>query len=293
MPRFSLVLFSTALLASTVRAQPVTVTLTLESSQAGQTVLPGAVIDWTIRASLPTSGSAGLALVGTDLAQGSPNPAFIDLPAADGVPAGMENFSRPQGVSNPGEDGASTGYIGVQRSPTGKTYENLVQIGGGQNTFGTTLPVEYGVAQSAAVVSGVGQDGTPQIVASGSFPAPGAQGTYTFQLENAAANVLDAVGSPPIPPAHWPVSPAAVNLAGASFSFEVVDELRGDLNCDGLVNTADISHFVQALVDPAGYDADHDGSPHPVCLRSRADLNDDTREDGEDIQSFVDLLLGA
>jgi hypothetical protein len=66
---------------------------------------------------------------------------------------------------------------------------------------------------------------------------------------------------------------------------------RGDLNCDGVVNVADIPHFVQALVDPAGYDADHDGTPYSVCQRSRADMNQDTFEDGLDVQPFVNTLL--
>jgi hypothetical protein len=67
----------------------------------------------------------------------------------------------------------------------------------------------------------------------------------------------------------------------------------GDLNCDGWVNSADIPHFVQALLDPAGYGADHDGSPYPVCSRAHADMNQDTKEDGLDIQYFVSGLLTA
>ena len=69
--------------------------------------------------------------------------------------------------------------------------------------------------------------------------------------------------------------------------------LHGDLNCDGFVNPADIPHFVQALLSPSGYDADHDGDPYPVCQRSLADFNQDTMEDGLDIQLFVNALLGS
>ncbi len=68
-------------------------------------------------------------------------------------------------------------------------------------------------------------------------------------------------------------------------------ETQGDLNCDGAVNVADTPHFVQALADPVGYDADHDGDPHPVCDRTRADMNDDDLLDGLDIQPFANLLL--
>ncbi len=291
--RFSLAFLSTALLASTAWAQSVAVTLSLESSKNGQTVTPGAAIDWTISVTVPAGGNAGLAAVSIDLTQASGNPAFIDLPPAGDVPAGMENFSRPLGVSNPGENGAATGYIGVQRSPTGQGYKDLVQVGGAQNTFGSTLPSESGVAQTAMVVSGVGQGASPQIIASGSFQAPGTAGTYTLQLENAVANVLGNVSPPPLPPDHWPVARPTVNTASASFSFVVEGIVRGDLNCDGLVNEDDIPHFAQALIDPAGYDADHDGSPYALCQRVRADMNEDTRQDGLDIQSFLNALLAS
>ncbi|HVP10271.1 MAG TPA: hypothetical protein VMV94_03690 [Phycisphaerae bacterium] len=65
----------------------------------------------------------------------------------------------------------------------------------------------------------------------------------------------------------------------------------GDMNCDGWVNMADIPHFVQALLDPAGYEADHDGDPYPLCYRVHADTNQDTLENGRDIQRFVELLV--
>jgi len=288
-----LVLFSAAFCTSTAWAQSVTVTFSLASSQNGQTVPPGTTIDWAISASVPTSGCAGLSMVCVDLAQASGNPTFTDLPPAAGVPSGMANFSRPLGVSNPGEDGATTGYIGVQRTPSGQGYMNLVQIGGGQNTFGSTLPPEYGVAQSATVVSGVGQGGTAQVLASGSFQAPGLPGSYTIQLENAVANVLDSVSPPPEPPDHWPVSAADVDVSAATFSFTVVGTVLGDLNCDGVLNTVDIPHFAAAILDSATYAADHDGSPYPPCQRNHADLNGDTRVDGLDIHYFVDELLAS
>ena len=291
--RFGVILILAALSVSPASAQSVTVTFSLASSQNGRTVSPGTAIDWAISASVPTSGNAGLSVICVDLVQASGDPTFIDLPPAGGVPSGMANFSRPLGISNPGEGGATTGYIGVQRGPTGQGYKNLVQIGGGQNTFGTVLPSEYGVGQSATVVAGVGQSGTPQVIASGSFQAPGLPGTYTIQLENAVANVLDNVSPAPVPPAYWPVSSADVNVSGATFSFTVVGTVLGDLNCDGVLNTADIPHFVEAILDSAIYAADHDGSPYPPCQRSHADLNGDTREDGLDIQSFVDALLGS
>jgi hypothetical protein len=66
---------------------------------------------------------------------------------------------------------------------------------------------------------------------------------------------------------------------------------HGDANCDWTVDIADVSHFVQALVDPAGFASDHDGDPYPACSMATADLNASDTADGEDIQSFLDLLL--
>lgn len=262
-------------------------TFTLGSPQNGQDVAPGATVNWEIRLAVSAGDNAGLALVSCDLVQDAANPAKLDLPPADGVPGGMAKFARSAGIANPGSAAPSFGYRGAQRSPTGQTYKNLVQIGGGQNTFGTALPPGGGVGENATVVAGIGQGAEPQIIATGSFTAPTTPGAYTFRLVNALANVLDPDAAPP-PGQHWPVSAAAVaGLPSASFSFTVaaVDH-RGDLNCDGVVNVDDIGPFALGLVDPAGY-----AVAYPACFLDRADMNGDALIDGHDVQSFVDRLL--
>jgi hypothetical protein len=65
----------------------------------------------------------------------------------------------------------------------------------------------------------------------------------------------------------------------------------GDLNCDGVVTVADITHFVQALIDPSAYAADHDGDPYRECARILADVNADMVVDGADIELFVSALV--
>ena len=45
------------------------------------------------------------------------------------------------------------------------------------------------------------------------------------------------------------------------------DPLRGDLNCDGLVNNFDVDPFVLALTDPLAY-----STAYPACDILRADL---------------------
>lgn len=60
---------------------------------------------------------------------------------------------------------------------------------------------------------------------------------------------------------------------------------RGDLNCDGSVDFADINPFVLAISDPAGYAA-----TYPTCPLENRDINGDGACDFLDINPFVALL---
>ncbi len=274
-------------------AQP-TATITLASPQAGQSVSPGATVQWAISVSLSAGNNAGLALFSADLVQATTNPAFIDLPAAaassdDGVP--MQYFSRPLGISNPGNAAPNFGYLGSQRSPAGQTYKNLIQIGGGQNTFGAAGPA--GIGQYFDVFAGVGQSGA-QTIATGSFAAPATAGTYVLRLENMRVNAL--IERRP-PPQFSPVEEATIAGTSTTFiSFGVVTGTRGDSNCDGTVNFNDIDYFVAALVgEPSWislYQAQHGGAA-PPCPFSVNDVNEDSQVDFDDIGTFVDCLVAS
>lgn len=232
MPRYSLALVAAVFFSAAALGQ--TVTVSLVSPQDGQSVAPGSTIDWQIVFTVSSGDNAGLALLAADLVQDADNAALFNIPPADGVPAAMSNFSRPDGVSNPGESDPITGYIGVQRGPANAA--NLVQIGGGQNTFGVARPPGTGIAESANVIGGVGQFGA-EVLASGSFVAPDACGeSFKFSLENVLANVLLQVNSPPSPSL---VTDALVVVADSEFSFIV--GLLGDINGDGTVGLADLS----------------------------------------------------
>ncbi len=61
----------------------------------------------------------------------------------------------------------------------------------------------------------------------------------------------------------------------------------GDLNCDGLVDFDDINSFVEALSDPAAWQA-----AHPSCPLENADTNGDSVVDFDDVNAFVALLTG-
>jgi hypothetical protein len=64
--------------------------------------------------------------------------------------------------------------------------------------------------------------------------------------------------------------------------------LRGDVNCDGLVNNGDIDPFVLALTDPVGY-----ATQYPGCDIHNADCNGDDLVNNGDIDAFVMLLTGG
>ncbi len=263
--------------ATTLHAQ--TVTLSLTSPQNGGTVAPGATINWSIDVAASAVENAGLALVIVDLVQAETNPAKMDIPPADAVPAAMANFSRPAGISNPGETDPITGYTGVQRGTAGEM--NLVQIGGAQNTFGVALPAGAGIAESANVVGGVGQ-GVSVTLAAGSFSAPAAAGTYTFQLENAIANVLTEVNTPP---QHSQAIGAPVILANASIAITVGDETCDacDANCDGEGDGRDIQEFIDALLAVA---------PPAGCSSCAGDFDGSGDVTLDDVVPFVNCLLG-
>ena len=62
--------------------------------------------------------------------------------------------------------------------------------------------------------------------------------------------------------------------------------VRGDLNCDGVVNAFDIEPFLLALFDPDEY-----SNQYPDCDINLADINGDGTVDAFDIEPFLDLLF--
>ncbi len=269
------------LLAAPAGADTVTVALT--SPQNGATVSAGDTINWEIAFTVSAGDNFGLALLATDLRQADTNPGFLDIPPGAAVPVAMSNFSRPAGISNPGESNPTTGYTGLQRGTPGR--RNLVQIGGGQNTFGQAN-VGGGVGENATVVLGVGQSGSVQLAA-GSFAAPAAPGTYTFSLANTLANTLD---SESLTPAFWRVAAATVVTTPNSFTFTVQDQtvLRGDVNCDGSIDFFDIDPFLLALFDLPAYQSQFCGGSIAT-----ADVDCSGGVDFFDIDPFLACLFST
>jgi hypothetical protein len=244
----------TMLAAAAAPALAQTVSLSLTSPQNGQTVSPGATINWTIAFTVSTGNNQGLALLSTDLVQDETNPDLFNIPAASGVPAPMSNFSRPAGVSNPGESNPTTGYVGVLRGNPGE--QNLIQIGGAQNTFGQARAPGSGMAENANVTAGIGQSGSVTL-ASGSFTAPSVAGSYTLRAANAVANVLVQRNNPP---AISPVTAATVNYVAPTIAFTVGGTpCPGDLDGNGTVDIADLALLLSQFgLSGPGHSADID-----------------------------------
>jgi hypothetical protein len=79
--------------------------------------------------------------------------------------------------------------------------------------------------------------------------------------------------------------PPVVDRGAQEYQPEI---LRGDLNCDGLLNNFDIDPFVLALTDPAGY-----AGNYPACPILAADINGDGLVNNFDIDPFVACLTSG
>ena len=62
----------------------------------------------------------------------------------------------------------------------------------------------------------------------------------------------------------------------------------GDMDCNEIVEMADLPLFVEALLDSAAFDA-----THPGCTSERADMDDSGVADGLDVAGFVGALVGS
>ncbi len=254
------------------------VTLDLLSPSAGLNYRGGgpATIEWTIQATVSSGDNMGLALISVDLIQDPANATPVTLMPADAVPPEMVGFDRPAGISNPG-----TGYVGTQVLGPGGA-RNVIHIGGGQNTFGSLpQPPVPGFGEDFDVEPNVGQLAEGQIIAAGSFTAPTTKGAYSFSLQSAMANTMDAVNAAP----DWsPVSPATVLAgdSGGAIGFVLCE--AADADGSSILTPADLGAFVDLLLGTVT------ANPYAMCA---VDLNDDGQINGADIQLVLEAYLAG
>lgn len=270
-------ILATSLLCSPLLSAQ-TVRVSLNSPESGDTVTPGTAVHWQIDLSVSGGNNAGLALLVVDLAQDKTNPELFDIQPADGVPSSLANFSRPAGISNPGETNPVTGYVGVQRGEAGQ--KDLKQIGGAQNTFGEAMAPGSGIAENANVITGIGQSG-PVTLASGVIIAPNTPGLYSFHLGSATANVIESHAGPQ---RVTSVAEATVLMPIQSIVFEVASTPceSCDVNCDGASNGLDLQSLVDSIVTGTS----------PTCSACAGDLNGSGDVSSADVVPFISCLLG-
>ena len=186
--------------------------------------------------------------------------------------------------------GQTTGYVGSQRGADGA--KNLLQVGGGQNTFGAAPPPATGIAQNVNVVGGVGQSGS-QVLAMGSFSAPATEGVYTLSLANVVANVVETINAAPN---FSPVVGATDDASNGSITFTVMGggTVCADSNCDGSVTVSDIAFFVTAVTGgEAGWNALFPGGTAPCDFLGANDISGDGFVTVSDIAFFVNAVTNG
>lgn len=174
----------------------------MTSPSNGATLAPGRRVVLKLRVRVDPNDNLGLALALVDLVQDPGNPQQVSLPPGRPLVV-MSGFDWPNGFANPRKSFSASGFGGTQiRNELGGF--DLVQIGGGQNTFGVPGPClgpdqDICIGQDVVVDPGVGQTSFGQVLATVQFNAPSTPGTYTFHIENAIANTLAVVNAPPMP----------------------------------------------------------------------------------------------
>ena len=155
----------------------------------------------------------------------------------------------------------------VDLHPSGATASQALGVGGGLQVGVVTVNGQ----SHAALWSG----------SAGSFvdlhPFAGA----AFSSSTAAAVDVDAVGRVTV------VGYGQNTTTNRVEAITWVLPHRGDTNCDGVVDFADINPFVLALSSPIAYQ-----TQYPNCPMANADCNGDGVVDFADINPFVTLLSG-
>ncbi len=172
----------------------------------------------------------------------------------------MAGFARPGGISNPSTpDGP--GYFGTPKAIGNQTA--LIEIGGVQNTFGTTLGT-FGLDTNVDL--NIAKGVSAQLVTSGSFRAPSLPGVYSLLLQQPTVTLVDTVRPAP----QFSSCVAAQVALGPMVSFSVrctadIDDGSNTGTPDGGVTIEDLTYYIDlfAAGDPAA-DVDDDANEPPL-----------------------------
>lgn len=219
------------------------------------------VVVVTIEGNLSSASGAGLALWGVNVDADASTIGGVTFDVTDTgqflltAPAGMANFDRNLGFTNPpGPPSPITGYSGTPSDTV------LLQVGGAQNTIGNTDPPAY---PTGLVTTGVCNSG-PETLAEGLLVTPFfGHGEIILSLSACFAIVLDspAIGPP------YAVSAATCTTSGATLFVGQTHPCNdADVNCDGMVTAVDLG----VVQSPANWN-----KTAAAAANRRADVNDD------------------
>lgn len=191
------VAFAAAAVGSTATASDLDVRV--ESGGSSSIVVrPGETISYDVIGELTDNLNQGLGLVLFDLSFDGGDLTQASSPGS----APMTGFDKPSGITNP------AGFGGTVQSG------DLIQVGGAQNTINNS----FAPFPNGAVTTGVGANGIPETIVSGSLTAPTQFGTYTLSASNVVANVI-RTGETGVP--FWRVDEAGAGTV-TNLTIEVV-----------------------------------------------------------------------
>jgi len=171
------------------------------TATSGTAVAPGGTVDYEITGLVSSGDNLGLALCGVDL---TTDTGVAQGQAVEGT--SMAPFVKDDGITNP------AGYGGTVDA------DDLLQIGGGQNTIGNDGIAPHPAYPSGVVVEGIAQ-GSSVVLAEGTITAPATPGTYTVSLVDPFANVLLADQGGGV----YTVEAATPSVVGSAMVIDVGD----------------------------------------------------------------------
>lgn len=165
-------------------------------------------------------------------------------------------------------------YTGGNGSPNSRTYQSIILTN-------PTFRAQYSQIMNDLICGPLSEASIIALI----------DGVEPVISAAVAADPNNQIGSPA---GHFQsirdfVGQRIANVAGQIDNYQsctTPPQVPGDLNCDGVLDTADIGPFSLVLVDPAAY-----GAAFPTCSPSRADLNGDGANNGIDIGDFIIALI--
>ncbi len=177
---------------------------------------------------------------------------------------------------------------GGDYQPTGEIYSPPYLFEGVRPTISSAPSrISYGSSFTLGFISPTGNNRVVLISLSSVTHSVNMGQRYVLLAQGIPAGDTVSVPAPAsgnfAPPGYYMLfAVSSDGIPSVSQIVRVGDQIPGDMNCDGTVDTLDQSLFVTALIDPGGLSG---------CDIDNADINNDAVIDGLDIPGFIPSLL--